>query len=66
MDRTVDLISVLCTQLSYGGIIQEVFGSLKAASDFVGSKGEGKDEGLRLPFTARDPVWSELQVMLRL
>lgn len=56
IDRSVDIISVLCSQLSYAGIVEEVFGSLALGAHAVAADGE-----LELPFTVGDPVWESMQ-----
>ena len=56
LDRDLDYVSVLCTQVSYGGIIEEIFGSPEAASEFIQSEG-----CCELSFTVADPVWGETQ-----
>eukprot|EP00658_Telonema_sp_P-2_P009425 TRINITY_DN13528_c0_g1_i1.p1 TRINITY_DN13528_c0_g1~~TRINITY_DN13528_c0_g1_i1.p1 ORF type:complete len:846 (+),score=144.40 TRINITY_DN13528_c0_g1_i1:17-2554(+) len=63
LDREVDHISLLCTQLSYGGIIEELFESQDAAAQAIRARQTEttKKPGVQLAFTMQDPVWAEVQ-----
>eukprot|EP00656_Telonema_subtile_P009257 TRINITY_DN14346_c0_g1_i2.p1 TRINITY_DN14346_c0_g1~~TRINITY_DN14346_c0_g1_i2.p1 ORF type:complete len:738 (-),score=158.54 TRINITY_DN14346_c0_g1_i2:320-2533(-) len=56
VDRETDLVSLLCTQLSYGGIIEEIFQSQELAAATV-----AEETDTQLAFTMQDPVWAQVQ-----
>ncbi|XP_014663925.1 PREDICTED: vacuolar protein sorting-associated protein 33B-like isoform X3 [Priapulus caudatus] len=60
IDRDVDYITPLCSQLTYEGLLDEIFGINSGYCDF-GPEVMGKDQTIRLLLTCQDEVFDDIR-----
>jgi len=62
LDRDIDLVSMLCSQLTYEGLVAENFGITSGIVEF-GKDVTGTDQKARLTLNSTDQVFSEIRGM---
>lgn len=62
VDRDVDIVSMLCSQLTYEGLVAETFGIKSGIVEF-GKEVTGSDQSARLNLNSSDQVFLEIRGM---